>query len=103
IFFLPKFHYKLNFIKQCWGYAKHIYCLNPESSCEDHLKNYALAALDSVSLVSMQQFANRSHQFMDVYSCGLNKRQAAWASRKYHGYCVSSESLMDKLKKAHIV
>ena len=23
---------KLNFIEQCWGYAKQIYCLDPESS-----------------------------------------------------------------------
>jgi transposase len=32
VIFLPKFHCKLNFIEQCWGYAKHIYQLNPESS-----------------------------------------------------------------------
>jgi hypothetical protein len=25
VIFLPKFHFELNFIEQCWGYAKRIY------------------------------------------------------------------------------
>ena len=53
--FLPKFHCKLNFIKQWWGYAKQLYHLNPESSHKDILKKIALAALNSVPLESMQQ------------------------------------------------
>jgi hypothetical protein len=54
--FLPKFHCELNFIEQCWGYAKHIYRLNPESSREDALQTYGLEALESVPLQKMHRY-----------------------------------------------
>ena len=101
--FLPKFHCELNFIEQCWGYAKRIYRLYPESSREDILESNALKALGSVPLESMRRFANRSYRFMDAYSRGLNGRQAAWAARKYRGHRVLPHSLMVDLENAHIV
>jgi hypothetical protein len=79
VIFLPKFHYELNFIEQCWGYAKQLYRLNPESSQEDILWRNALEALQAIPLEMMRRFANRSYRFMDAYSKGLNGRQAAWA------------------------
>ena len=103
VLFLPKFHCELNFIEQCWGYAKHVYRLNPPSSREDHLERNALASLEAVPLKLMRKFAMRSRRFMDAYERGLNGRQAAWAARKYKGHCILLAGIMEELGKHNIV
>ena len=54
ILFLPKFHCKLNFIEQCWGFAKRVYRQYPSSKDEKDLKANLVSAIDSVLLVTMQ-------------------------------------------------
>jgi hypothetical protein len=83
VIFFPKFHPELNFIDQCWEYAKWIYRMFPESSSEEDLERNMLEALESVSLASMRWFAVWSSRFADAYICGLDGVDAAWANKKY--------------------
>jgi transposase len=51
--FLPKFHCELNFIEQCWGFAKRIYRQYPPSKDENELRKNLLSALESIPLTTM--------------------------------------------------
>jgi hypothetical protein len=55
VIFLPKYHCELNFIEQCWGFAKRLYQKKDRSSSEAILKRNVIESLDSVPLLSMRQ------------------------------------------------
>ncbi|KAK6993275.1 hypothetical protein R3P38DRAFT_2801000 [Favolaschia claudopus] len=93
---------ELNFIEQCWGYAKRIYRLNPESSRADVLEKNALAALDAVPLLSMRRFAIRSERFMYAYTVGLTGSEAVWAARRYRGHRTIPLRVMDDMEVAGV-
>ncbi|KAG2056618.1 hypothetical protein BDR06DRAFT_850242, partial [Suillus hirtellus] len=102
VIFLPKFHCELNFIEQCWGFAKQIYRTYPMSTKDSDLEINVVNALDSVPIASMRRFAIRSWHFMDAYHKGLNGSQAAWAAKKYCGHRVLPDSILTELDAAHI-
>ncbi|KAG0696076.1 hypothetical protein DFH29DRAFT_758192, partial [Suillus ampliporus] len=97
VLFLPKFHCKLNFIEQCWGYAKCMYRQFPPDSSEAVLEQNMLKALDAVPLTSMRKFATRSLWFMDAYCKGLRGKQATYAVKRYHGHHTIPLSLFEDL------
>jgi hypothetical protein len=53
--FLPKFHCELNFLEQCWGYAKRVYRKYPPTSREADLEINVLRAIDSVPIENMRR------------------------------------------------
>ncbi|KZT27184.1 hypothetical protein NEOLEDRAFT_1155206 [Neolentinus lepideus HHB14362 ss-1] len=102
VMFFLKFHCELNFIEQCWGYAKRVYREFPASSTEADLVANGTAALNAVPISLMRKFSIRSQRFMDAYRRGLNGSQAAWASKKYRGHRVLPESILKELEAAKV-
>ncbi|OAX31650.1 hypothetical protein K503DRAFT_698454 [Rhizopogon vinicolor AM-OR11-026] len=51
---------------------------------------------------TIHRFSIRACRFMDAYEKGLNRNQAAWASKKYRGHRVLPESILRDFDRAHM-
>ncbi|KZT67640.1 hypothetical protein DAEQUDRAFT_672921, partial [Daedalea quercina L-15889] len=102
VLFLPKFHCKLNPIKQCWGHSKQDYRKCSPSSLETDLERNMLNALAVILLETIRRYFVRAQRFMDAYRRGLSGKQAAWASKKYCGHRMLPNGILDDLEKAGI-
>ena len=80
--FYPKFHPELNLIEMCWGSAKRY----AQNNCEYTLQRNVLIALDSVSLVEMRRYAQRTRRFMACYRKGLDGIRAEFAMKQYKSH-----------------
>ena len=69
------------------------------SRCEGEKDSYS--QLDIDLLKSLSRFYSQSWRFRHAYQLGLDRKQAAWAAKQYHGHCVVPSTILEEYDHAH--
>ena len=100
--FYPKLHCELNYIEFFWGAVKRYTRENCNYSFAE-LEPTVLAGLESVSLRTIQRFANRSRRWIDSYITGLNDKQKEFVERQEKSHrCGMGEGLVDSIAESSL-
>ena len=93
IILYPKFHCELNFVERFWCAAKWYARENCEYSF-DGLRQLVPAALESVSIASVNRYYGHCARAIDAYSEGFKYGTKSFTARVYKGH----RQVVDKTK-----